>query len=303
MSEMATGSQVQTKYITETTFGVLPATPTMKVLPVTSNTLKLTRGSLVDNTLRGDRMGGDVRMGMHRVDGDLAFNYRYGDFDELLANIFMGEWSAVDDTLKAGSTITSQAIETAYTDIEQFVHYLGLRGASLNISVKPDALIPMTMTFMGVEQSSMTSSSVASATTDFSYEPFDSFTGSILENGSEIAIVTGIDLTITNNLAESVVVFSDKRDGFVSGNLVVEGTLTAQFIDTTLFNKFKNETGSSLSFTLTDPSSNSHTWSVPNLVYTDADITVPDENELAMSLPFHAQYDATSETKIKITRS
>lgn len=301
MSELATGSQVETRYITETSFGVLPTDPAMKMLPVTSNTLKLTRGTLSNDTLRGDRMGGDLRMGMHRVDGDLRFDYCHTEFDELLANMFMGTWA--DNVLKAGSDISSQVIETGYTNISQYVHYLGLRGASMTISVQPDDKIPVTMTFMGVEQSPMGSATVADTTISYSKEPFDSMNGSIKENGATIAIVTGIEMTVTNKLAESLVVFSNKRSGFVAGNLTVEGTLTAQFIDETLFNKFKNETSSSLEFTFNDPSSNSHTWKVPKMIYTDADITVPDENELAMSLPFHAQYDSVTGTKIMITRS
>jgi len=301
MSEIAVGSQVETRFITETSFGVLPIDPVMKLLPVTSNTLKLSRSTIVDETLRGDRMGGDVRMGMYKVDGELVFNYRHTEFDELLANMLMGAWS--DNVLKAGSTVSSQTVETGYTDISQYVHYLGLRGSTMNISVQPDDKIPATMTFMGIEQSSMTSTTVADSTSSYTKEPFDSFSGSITEGGSTIAIVTGIELTLTNNLAESLVIFSDKRAGFVSGNLNVEGTLTAQFLNATLFNKFKNETESSLSFTFNDPDSNTHTWSIPKIIYTDADITVPDAGELAMSLPFHAQYDSVTGTKIQITRS
>lgn len=301
MSVGATGSKTITQYITEVTAGTLPATPAMKVLPVESNTLALTTDTLTDNALRGDRMGGDVRPGMLKVDGDLKFNLRCTEFDDLLANMFMGTWTS--NVLKAGSTISTQAIELGYTDISQYSQFLGLRASTFSISVKPGALVSCSMSFMGMSQTSMAGTTAAASSTMYTKEPFDSFTGSILEGGSSIAIVTGIDLNMTNNLEESLVIFNRSRAGISAGNLIVTGTLTAQFQNATLFNKFVNSTSSSIAFTLTDPLTKTHVYSMPKIAYTGADITVGTAGELSLSMPFNAQYDTSTATKISLTRT
>ena len=301
MAVGATGAKTITQYITEVTAGTLPATPAMKVLPVESNTLKLASDTLTDNSLRSDRMGGDVRAGLLKVDGDLKFNLRCTEFDDLLANMFMGAW--VTNTLKAGSTITTQAIELGYTDIVQYSQFLGLRGSTFTMSVKPGAFVSCGMGFMGMTQTVLAGTTAASTSTMYTKEPFDSFTGSILEGGSSSAIITGIDLNMTNNLSESLVIFNRNRVGISAGNLGVTGTLTAQFTTAALFNKFVNNTSSSIVFTLTDPLTKTHVYSLPKIAYTSADITVGTAGELSLSLAFNAQYDSVSGTKISLART
>ena len=301
MAVGATGAKTITQYITEVTAGTLPATPAMKVLPVESNTLKLSTDTLTDNTLRGDRMGGDTRNGLLKVDGDLKFNLRCAEFDDLLANMFMGTWTT--NVLKAGSTVSTQAIELGYTDIAQYSQFLGLRGSTFTMSVKPGALVSCSMGFMGMSQTTMAGTTAAASSTMYTKEAFDSFTGSILEGGSSSAIITGIDINMTNNLAESLVIFNRNRVGISAGNLGVTGTLTAQFINAAMFNKFINNTSSALVFTLTDPLTKTHVYSMPKIAYTSADITVGTAGELSLSMAFNAQYDSTSATKISLTRT
>lgn len=299
---MSDGSQTKTQYITEVSYGVLPSTPIMKVLPVESNTLKMTRGALVDNTLRSDRMGGDVRPQMMKVDGDLKWNHRIADFDDILANMFAGSWTS--NVLKAAKTQSSTAMEVGYTDIPLYTQFLGLVGSTFDISLKVNDYVKCSMTFMGKEQTALAATSAASSSTNPTSEPMDTFTGSISEGGAVSAIITSLDIKMTNNCYEKTVLFQDKRVGVGFGNIGVTGTLTAQFLSDVLFMKFFNKTSSSISFDLKDPISatKKQTWTLPKIMYTDADITIPDPNELAIKLDFNAQYDSTSGTKIMITR-
>lgn len=302
MSIGASGSQTKTQAIVETVWGTTPATPTFLQLPIESNTLQLSKTTLTDNTLRFDRMGGDVRGGMKKVDGDIKFNYRRGDFDTLLENLFRGAWTS--NVLKAGVTPKYHSIEVGYTDINQFSVFSGLAGDTFTISVKPNSLVSSSMTFMGKSQSAFAGVSYATVSTATTgNEAFDSFTGSMKEGGSSIATVTAIDVTLTNNLSESNVIFSDSRAGITAGNVIVTGTLVAQFLDATLYNKFLNNTSSSLEFTLIDPTGKSHTYLVPKIVYTSGDISPTGPDELTISLKFNSQYDSTTGTKLQITRT
>ena len=303
MALPAAGSQTITKIIRELVWGTTPATtPTFITLPVESNSLQLTKTTLVDNTLRSDRMGGDVRPGMRKVAGDLKFNYRTGDFDDLLANLFQAEWAT--NNLKPGKTPISHSIETGYTDISQFVIFKGLQANTMSLSVKPDSLISATIGFIGKDQGVFTATTGATTTTAVTgKDAFDSFTGSMTEGGSAIATVTGIDLAYTNNLTESQVLFSNTIGGLLAGNIRLTGTLTAQFLDATLYNKFLSGTSSSLAFTLTGTDSKIHTWTIPKVLYTSGDIAPSGPGELSLSLKFNAQYNSSTTNKVSIDRT
>lgn len=296
------GSQSVTQFVREIDWGVTPTTPTMFELPIESNTLQVNRTTLTDNTLRPDRMGGDVRPGMSKNAGALKFNYRRGDFDDILCNLFQAEWST--NKLTAGKVPISHSAEVGYTDNNQYFLFKALRADKLTIAVKPNSLISTTIDFIGKPAGVPTIISNATVSTPpTDNEPFDSFTGSMKEGGSDFATVTAIDLSFSNNLTESIVLFQDTISGIVSGNLIVTGTLTAQFFDAVLYNKFYNRTNSSLEFTLLDVSGKSHKWSIPKIIYTSGDISPTGPGELSLSLKFHAQYDSTLGSKISITRT
>ena len=299
----AAGSQSITKVIREITWGTTPATtPTFLQLPVESNSLQLSKTTLVDNTLRSDRFGGDVRPGMKKVAGGIKFNYRRGDFDDILSNLLQAEWAS--NVLKPGKTPISHSIETGYTDISKFILFKGWVANTMALSVKPNGLISCSID--GIAKTPTAPTAVTAATTTTApgaYEPFDSFNGSITEGGSSIATITGIDINYTNNLTESDVLFSDTIGAIISGNIGITGTLTAQFWDDTLYNKFFNNTASSISFTLADTLTKTHTWAFPKIMYTTGDINPSAPGELSLSMKFNVQYDSSSTNKCSLTRT
>lgn len=297
----ATGSKTSTNIMLETTYGVLPASPDMMNIPVESNTLSMNRSTLTDNSLRSDRMGGDVRLGMFKIDGDLKLNYRHTTCDTLLQNMLRGAWTV--NVLKAGSTASSLVIEQSHVDIDQHRYFLGCCGNTLTLSLGTDSLVPMTMTFIGKSVSDFSDTPVDSSVTASTTEPFDTFTGSISEGGSASSIITSLELNYTNNSSADSVLFDDSIDEVSDGNIIITGSLTARFTSPALYNKFKNETSTSISFTLTDPSAKSHTWSIPKVKYTAADILVDKPDKLEVSMKFNAQYDSASSTKISVTRT
>ena len=133
--------------------------------------------------------------------------------------------------------------------------------------------------------------------------PFDSFTGSITEGGSSIAVVTSIDLSIDNGMEALYVVGSDETLLPSIGKSTVTGSITAYFEDATLIDKFIAETASSLSFVLTDLAGNSYTFDLPNIKYNSGNPEVGGPGAITVTLDFVALYDETTGSQIEITRS
>ena len=126
--------------------------------------------------------------------------------------------------------------------------------------------------------------------------------GSLLEGGTEIAVVTGLDVSIENGIQPQFVVGS--RDAaFVSwGKSLCSGTLTAFFADGALIAKFVDETPTNLSITLGDGASQSYTILLPNVRYTGADNPAQNDGPISITMPFTALLDAGVGSQIQITR-
>ncbi|NIA10014.1 MAG: hypothetical protein GWP10_09870 [Nitrospiraceae bacterium] len=309
MTTFASGAQSQTAYIAETTWGTTPGTPQTILLPLTGNTLKRNKDALTDNTLRSDRQIQSVRTGMKRVTGDLSFAFRFGDFDSFLESALMSTWGSGTalQALTVGSTAKSFTIEKGFTDVARYHPYTGCMVKTFTLSVKPNAIVEGSFSLIGKDMTPSATPLTASPTAASSNVPFDSFTGSIYEGGTgtgdAIAIVTGIDLTLENNSNSLDVLLSDTIAGIVAGRSTLTGTMSAYFEDATLLDKFFNETESSIVFTLTDPDSNSYTFTVPALKYTGGDPDISGEGPITLPMPFQAFYDSVSGTNFQIEKT
>jgi hypothetical protein len=128
--------------------------------------------------------------------------------------------------------------------------------------------------------------------------PMDSFSGYIREGGNtssdEIAIVTGLNFTLENNLTPMNVVGNQLSVGLSEGRANLTGTLTAYFAGSTLLNKFLNEIESVLEVQMADASANTYTFYMPRIKYNGGDLDVSSEEPVPISLPFQALHDPVS---------
>lgn len=130
---------------------------------------------------------------------------------------------------------------------------------------------------------------------------FDSFTGTLLEGGTALAIVTGIDVKFDQAANVSNVLFDPTVQQVSLGTVNVTGTLVVRFINNTLKKKFLSGTASTLQFTL-GATSKMYQFHMASIKYTSA-AADSGENELTQSMAFQALYDATDTTTLKITRT
>lgn len=292
----AQGSSFQFAYVTETVWGTTPTpNPAMVLLPVTKVTGGLSKSTLEDNTLTGVRTRPLPRSGMDTVKLTIDGNLRYGDFDPFIAAACRSTWST--DVTSIGKTITSFTGEKGFTDIAQYLPYTAITPTKLSISIKPNTIIPIVIETVGKEATTSSGTPLKAIPAAISVNPpFDSFTGSITEGGSAIAIVTGLDFTLDNQTNGSEVIFTKTIIGITDGKGKVTGTVSAYFNNATLVNKFVNETASSIVVTLTDLLGNSLSVNFSSLRYMGGDPDISGDGPITISLPFEA-------TDIQFTRT
>lgn len=300
----AQGSRSSLTYIVETVFGTTPGTPTMIELPFNTHTLDLAKERVQGNEIRSDRMPRVDRHGNKSVAGDIVVELRDTDYDDFIESAF---FSSLDSTgvMKIGTTPKFMTIEDGAQDITQFRQFLGCSVSTMNVSVAPNQMVMTTFGMVGKTMNAMTATTLdATPTAPSGGEPFDSYSGAILEGGGAIATLTGIDFTITNAMAPTFVIGADTTPQLEYGRATVEGSVTAFFEDATLIDKFINETASSLSFTADDPASGgSYTFLMPNIKFNGAAVPVSNEQSRMITLPFVALYDVSEATNIKLTKA
>ena len=300
---IANSSQARVAYVAESTVGTTPSTPSFKTLGVTSSSLALTKSALESAEIRSDRQVHDVRHGTRSIAGDVAIEVADNDLDDLLEGLLGSTWSA--DVLKVGSTRKSFTFEHYFSDAGQYERFAGCHVNSMSLSVAPDSIVTATLGIVGMTFTDDTSA-IAGATYNATSStiPFDGNTGIglIEEGGGATALVTAIELTIENGVEPRFVVGSANSLAPKIGQCKVSGTISVYFEDRTILDKFVDETASTLQFTLSD-GTNTLDFLLPNIKYMEGAPNISGEDDIVLSMPFTALYDATEASTITITRA
>lgn len=298
----AQGSRSSLSFIVESTFGTTPA-GNFTNLPFSTHSLNLTKDRVAGNDIQADRMPRVDRHGNRQVAGDIVVDLRDGDYDSFLESAMLNTWAT--NVLKVGTTPKFFSVEDYAADIDQARVFTGLSVSSLAISLAPNQMVTTTFGMVGKD---MTISGTEKTQDDASgAAPFDAYSGDIsignVGAGSAVAIVTGLDFTLTNSFAPTFVIGDDSAPSLEYGRAEVEGTLTAYFEDASLINRFLNETETEIEVSVDDPTGgNTYTFLFPKVKINSADVGVDGPTSRMISLSFVALYDATEGTNLKITR-
>jgi hypothetical protein len=300
MSIIAQGSRSQVAFVQETVWGTTPATPTLIALPYTDFNINMTRTDYKDASIRPDRMERYSLAGTHSVTGTIAGNLSHSNFDPLFESACNSSFAT--NILKTGTTQKSFSFEQGQLDISQYSLYTGIVVDKLAIAVPVNNTVTVTATVIGKDITQSASTVATTLTPATANQPYTHLGGIIKEGGLTTAIITAIQLDISNNSVANQVLGSAAATSVSYGMSTVSGTATAYFTDAVLFNKFINHTSSSIEFTLTD-GTNTLDIVLPNIVYTAAAKQIKDQGSVTLSFSFNGLYDATTGSNIVITRN
>lgn len=310
---MADGSRHSMRFVLESTYGVTPATPVFDIVRHTGTTLGLSKEALQSEEIRDDRQIADFRHGARQVGGDISIELSYGSFDKILEALLGGTWATNTpalgtDQLKAGTTRRSFTVERYFGDIltadKPFHRFTGVEFNTLQLQINANAMITGTVGVVGKDMVTdtviVTGATYNPATTT---SPLDSFTGTLNENGTPIAVITEIQLNLDNGLDPRFVVGSKTTLRPSIGRSNVSGQITAYFENSLLLEKFINETESDIEFNLPDGAGNNLKVILPRIKYNGGQPDVQGEGPITLSMPFQALLDSTTNTNIIIERT
>ena len=297
----AQGSRSRLAYGVESTFGTAASTYTN--LPFNTHSLNLTKDRVAGNEIQPDRMPRVDRHGNRQTSGDIVVDLRDADYDDLIASAMLSAWSS--DVIKVGTTPKFLTIEDYAADIDQARLFTGCAVNTMAVSLAPNQMVTGTFGIVGKDMTiSATEKTVAAAS---GAAPFDSYSGDLaignVGGSSAVAIVTGMDFTLTNSFAPTFVIGDDSAPSLEYGRAEVEGTLTAYFEDAALINRFLNETETEIEVSVDDPTgANAYTFLFPKVKINSADVGVDGPTSRMISMSFVALYDSTEASNLVITR-
>lgn len=212
--------------------------------------------------------------------------------------------TAAGKKLKIGSTLRTFTIERRFTDINQYQVFKGVAVNQMSLSISPESIVGGSFELLGMSAQPFSGTSLGAPSAAPAETPLSSFDGALYEGGTQIGVVTGLDLTLNNNRTLEGVVGSQFSPDVFEGTCNVSGTLTAFFEDASLVDKFINETESSLDLLLDDINGTDFIRvRLPRLKYTGGDIDPPQQGPITLSMPFTALVDSEQGTTMTIQRS
>lgn len=302
------GSRSGLSYITETTFGTTPA-GSFNPLPYTTHSLAVSKDRVQGNDIRSDRMQRVDRHGNKQAGGDIVVDLRADVYDAFLESAMFSSFSTVVDSpdeLKVGVTQKSFSIEDYMAGIDQARLFTGMVVSQAAFSIAPNQMVSSTFTMMG--KGGTISATEKTLASEVVRAPFDAYSGSLelADSGgvlSSIAVVTGIDFSINNNINPAFVIGSSETPELIEEMATIEGTITAFVEDTSLLDRFLDETETALKVAVNDPTAaNEYSFYFPRVKFNGADIPVSGQGARTVTIPFVAIYDTTEDSNLVIYR-
>lgn len=210
--------------------------------------------------------------------------------------------------LANGTTMRSFSIEKGLLDVNQFFMYRGMNASKLSLNFQSGAIVTGAFDFVGKDSARGTSTGmpgtpVASST----YDVMNAVTGvgNLLENGSPLAntFIKSLKLDLDNKLRGQDAIGVLGYAGVAPGTLAVSGEMEVYLADGALYDKFVNNTASSVIWTMKDGAGNGYAITLPKIKYSDAKVQAGAlDQDVMLTLPFMALMDATTGKAVLLDR-
>ena len=211
----------------------------------------------------------------------------------------------VGERIDIGTTLTTMTIERAFIDITQYQVFRGVAINNWQLSVQPERIIGGSWGLLGMSADPFSGTELDSTPTAApTNSPLAAFEGTLYENETQIGIVTGVDLTLDNGRALEAVVGSRFSPDVFEGRANITGTATVMLQDATIFDKFINETETSMWLRMDDINATDFLNLVlPRVKYTGGAIDPPAEGPVIINMPFRALVSSVTGTSLSMQKS
>lgn len=214
--------------------------------------------------------------------------------------------------LTNGTTLNSYTIERALTDATtpQFFAYRGMCASKMSLKFASGSVVGGSFSFMGKDsvRKDTTTNLPGTPVASKAYDVINAIAGvgNVLEGGVAPAgtFIKSVDLSIDNSLRAQTAIGSLGAVGVGTGTLQISGTIEVYLVDGTMYDKFLNNTASSLSLRASDGAGNGYVITLPKIKYSDAKVVAGSlDQDVMLSMPFTALLDPVTSKMIIVDRA
>lgn len=267
MTQQVRGSNVRTVVVTDTTYGVTPATPSALILPFVQNSVKADQSRDQDDTISGFRGMARSVAGKRTVSGPMQLNTAPQTIGFILKHLLgtptsttaTGVTTHVFGVAASGATALppSFTMETdlgaSFTAASRYVQLLGCRIGQAQFTLSPSGFMQCSPTIAGSDYAK-SGTPIDASPTDTGHAAFSTLTASLVFSAGALTLdVTKLDFTLSNNLDEDTFVIGGggKRGDLPEGMVGVNGNIEALLKDSGLLDAALADADQSLALTLT----------------------------------------------------
>jgi hypothetical protein len=304
---LASANRVAVRYIAESVFGTTPTTGNPHNLRLTGESLSYGIQSETSKEIRADRQVTDVVLVGASANGSINVELSYGEYDTLFEALLMGTWST--NVLTNGTTERYFTIEKEFQDVGQFFAFRGMEVSKGSFSFQSGAIVTGSFDFIGKD-------SVTGTTTTLPGTPIASQTkdvmnavtgvGAILENGAPLTstFIKSLKFDIDNKLRGQTAIGTFGNVAIGSGTLECKGELEVYLKDGTMYDKFVNNTATSISWESSDPAGNKYKFEFLKVKFNDAKVQAGGlDQDVMLTMPFTCLMDSVTGKTLRITRT
>lgn len=211
--------------------------------------------------------------------------------------------------LSNGATQKFFTLEKNFTDVTKFLAYKGMSPNKVSLSFETGAIVNGSFDFIGMSAGTMADLTAlpGTATASQTFDVMNAITGvgQLLEGGAAMAdtFIRSLSLEIDNALRGQTAIGTFGYVGVASGTVSISGTATVYLKDGTMYNKFINNTASSISWSVKDGAGNGYVITLPKIKFSSGKVVAGSMNQDAIvEMPFTALMDATTGRMILVDR-
>lgn len=304
---MSSANRVALRYVKENTFNVTPATPNLKQLRYTSESLNKAISNIVSTEIRPDRTQADLVTVDANAAGDINFELSYGTFDDFIAAALCSTWSAASGgtrVIENGVLDQFFTIQKDFNDIGIFHNVEGCVINQLQLSMAVGQILTGTASVMAGNYTQteiqFPGAVLVPAPAATPLNAVSDLQDIIIDDVPYNGCISELNLTINNNYrGRKCIGFLGSTD-MIPGTLEISGTMNMYFSDGSIYEKFDTNTEFSYSFKLEGPEG-SYIIRVPRAKFETGEVVAGGQNtDVMFNATFRALYDASAGRMIQI---
>ncbi len=305
---MASSDLTVLRYVAESTIGVTPATPALKQIRFTGESLNFNIENTVSAEIRPDRVESDLVQTSAAASGDVNFELSYGTFDDFLEAALCGAWTT--NVLENGAVRKQFTIQKHFQDmtVPQFHNFKGACIEGFNLKMEIGKIVEGAFNVMAFG-TTVATAQIAGATFP---AVSDTTPMNAVTNVQDFSIdgvpytgcISSLGIDVKNNIRAIMCIGSLQARDMKLGTLQITGDMEMYFNEGTNYANFVAGTEFAFSFNLVDEDANTYAIEVPRAKFETAEVVAGGKNsDVMFSAKWRALYDSTDDRVIQITRT